>query len=112
MAKRLDSVYSPGSRGKLWYKLKQTETLDVVILAADWGSGRRRGWLSNYHLGVKRGDKYQIIGKTFKGLTDEEFEWITNYLQGIQIRESSFTVHVKPILVLEVAFNEIQRSPH
>jgi DNA ligase-1 len=112
MAKRLDSVYSPGSRGKLWYKLKRTETLDVVVLAADWGSGRRRGWLSNYHLGVKRGDKYQIIGKTFKGLTDEEFEWITNYLQGIRIRESSYTVHVKPKLVLEVAFNEIQRSPH
>ena len=112
MAKRLDSVYSPGSRGKLWYKLKPTETLDVVIVAADWGSGRRRGWLSNYHLGVKRGEEYQVIGKTFKGLTDEEFKWMTEHLQDIRVRESGHTVHVAPHLVVEVAFNEIQRSPH
>jgi DNA ligase-1 len=112
MAKRLDSVYSPGSRGKLWYKLKPTETLDVVVVAADWGSGRRRGWLSNYHLGVKHGDEYQVIGKTFKGLTDEEFKWMTEYLQGIRVSESSYTVQVQPKLVVEVAFNEIQRSPH
>jgi DNA ligase-1 len=112
MVKRLDSVYSPGSRGKLWYKLKPTEMLDVVIVAADWGSGRRRGWLSNYHLGVKRGDEYQVIGKTFKGLTDEEFKWMTEYLQGIRVSESSYTVQVQPKLVVEVAFNEIQRSPH
>lgn len=112
MAKRLDSVYSPGSRGKLWYKLKPTETLDVVVVAADWGSGRRRGWLSNYHLGVKRGEEYQVIGKTFKGLTDEEFKWMTEHLQGIMVKESGHTVHVAPALVVEVAFNEIQRSPH
>ncbi len=112
MAKRLDSPYSPGSRGKLWYKLKPTETLDVVVVAADWGSGRRRGWLSNYHLGVKRGEEYQVIGKTFKGLTDEEFKWMTEYLQEIRIRETGQTVHVAPTLVVEVAFNEIQRSPH
>ena len=112
MAKRLDSAYSPGSRGKLWYKLKPTETLDVVVVAADWGSGRRRGWLSNYHLGVMRDDEYQVIGKTFKGLTDEEFKWMTDYLQGIRVSESSYTVQVRPELVVEVAFNEIQRSPH
>ena len=111
MAKRLDSVYSPGSRGKLWYKLKPTETLDVVVVAADWGSGRRRGWLSNYHLGVKRGEEYLVIGKTFKGLTDEEFKWMTEYLQGIRVREAGHTVHVAPALVVEVTFNEIQRSP-
>lgn len=111
MAKRLDSVYSPGSRGKLWYKLKPTETLDVVVVAADWGSGRRRGWLSNYHLGVKRGEEYQVIGKTFKGLTDEEFKWMTDHLHDIRIREAGHTVYVAPSLVVEVAFNEIQRSP-
>ena len=112
MAKRLDSPYSPGSRGKLWYKLKPTETLDVVVVAADWGSGRRRGWLSNYHLGVKRGEEYQVIGKTFKGLTDEEFKWMTEHLQEIRVREAGQTVYVAPSLVVEVAFNEIQRSPH
>ncbi len=81
MAKRLDSPYSPGSRGKNWYKLKPVETLDVVVVAADWGSGRRRGWLSNYHLGVWSGEEYLVIGKTFKGLTDDEFKWMTEHLQ-------------------------------
>jgi DNA ligase-1 len=112
MAKRLESPYSPGTRGKNWYKLKLVETLDVVIVAVDWGSGRRRGWLSNYHLGVWDGEEYLVIGKTFKGLTDEEFRWITDYLQKIRVRESQNTVHVKPELVVEVAFNEIQQSPH
>ena len=112
MAKRLDSKYSPGARGKNWYKLKPVETLDVVIVAADWGSGRRRGWLSNYHLGVWSGEEYLVIGKTFKGLTDDEFKWMTDYLQGIRERESQYTVYVKPELVVEVAFNEIQKSPH
>ncbi len=112
MAKRLDSPYSPGARGKNWYKLKPVETLDVVIVAADWGSGRRRGWLSNYHLGVWNGEEYLVIGKTFKGLTDEEFKWMTEHLQQLRVRESEYTVHVKPELVVEVAFNEIQQSPH
>ncbi|MCB2172583.1 ATP-dependent DNA ligase, partial [archaeon] len=112
MAKRLDSPYSPGARGKNWYKLKPVETLDVVIVAADWGSGRRRGWLSNYHLGVWNGEEYLVIGKTFKGLTDEEFKWMTEHLQELRVRESEYTVHVKPELVVEVAFNEIQKSPH
>jgi DNA ligase-1 len=112
MAKRLDSLYSPGSRGKNWYKLKPVETLDVVIVAADWGSGRRRGWLSNYHLGVWNGEEYLVIGKTFKGLTDDEFRWMTDYLQNIRLKESEYTVYVRPMLVVEVAFNEIQQSPH
>ncbi|MCW4012684.1 MAG: ATP-dependent DNA ligase [Candidatus Bathyarchaeota archaeon] len=112
MAKRLDSSYSPGARGKNWYKLKPVETLDVVIVAADWGSGRRRGWLSNYHLGVWNGEEYLVIGKTFKGLTDEEFKWMTEHLQELRVRESEYTVYVKPELVVEVAFNEIQQSPH
>ncbi|MBT5642169.1 ATP-dependent DNA ligase [Candidatus Bathyarchaeota archaeon] len=112
MAKRLDSRYIPGKRGKLWYKLKTTESLDVVVVAADWGSGRRRGWLSNYHLGVHDGNEYLVIGKTFKGLTDDEFEWITKHLQSLKERETGHTVHVRPELVVEVAFNEIQKSPH
>ena len=112
MAKRLDSPYSPGSRGKNWYKLKPVETIDVVIVAADWGSGRRRGWLSNYHFGVWSGSEYLVIGKTFKGLTDDEFKWMTEHLQKIRVSESEYTVYVKPELVVEVAFNEIQKSPH
>ena len=112
MAKRLDSQYTPGSRGKAWLKIKPAETLDVVIAAADWGTGRRRGWLSNYHLAVWSGDEYLVIGKTFKGLTDAEFEWMTEKLLSIKRSETEFTVYVEPELVVEVAFNEIQRSPN
>lgn len=112
MAKRLDSPYTPGSRGKAWFKIKEAETLDVVVAAADWGSGRRRGWLSNYHLAVWDGDTPMVIGKTFKGLTDDQFRWMTETLQSLKVSESSYTVHVRPELVVEVAFNEIQRSPH
>ena len=112
MAKRLDSPYTPGSRGKAWFKIKEAETLDVVVAAADWGSGRRRGWLSNYHLAVWDGDTPMVIGKTFKGLTDVQFRWMTERLQSLKVSESSYTVHVRPELVVEVAFNEIQRSPH
>jgi DNA ligase-1 len=112
MAKRLDSVYSPGKRGKRWFKLKPVETLDLVVAAADWGYGRRTGWLSNYHLAARDGAEFRVIGKTFKGLTDEEFLWMTERLQTLKVRETSGTVHVRPELVVEVAFNEIQRSPH
>jgi DNA ligase-1 len=112
MAKRLDSDYTPGSRGKKWLKIKPLDTLDVVIVAADWGSGRRKNWLSNYHLGVWSGEEYLIVGKTFKGLTDEEFEWMTQYLLNTMESESKYTVKVHPRLVVEVAFNEIQKSPH
>ena len=111
MAKRLDGAYTPGSRGKAWLKIKAAETLDVVVAAAEWGSGRRRGWLSNYHLAVWEGSEAMVIGKTFKGLTDDEFRWMTERLQGLKTSESDYTVHVRPELVVEVAFNEIQRSP-
>jgi DNA ligase-1 len=111
MAKRLDSVYSPGKRGKRWFKLKPVETLDLVVAAADWGYGRRTGWLSNYHLAARDGGEFRVIGKTYKGLTDEEFLWITERLRALKVRETPGTVHVRPELVLEVAFNEIQRSP-
>ncbi len=113
MAKSLNSDYSPGARGKKWFKLKPADTLDVVIVAADRGSGRRVGWLSNYHLAVrdeKSGD-FLVIGKTFKGLTDSEFETITEQLQSLKVRESSYTVYVKPAIVAEVAYNEVQKSP-
>lgn len=112
IAKRLDSLYTPGSRGKAWFKLKPVESLDVVIKAAEWGSGRRRGWLSNYHLSVRHGDEYRVIGKTFKGLTDEEFRWMTEKLQRIKTSEERHLVNVYPVLVVEVEFNEIQKSPH
>jgi DNA ligase-1 len=111
MAKRLESGYTPGVRGKGWFKIKPVETLDLIVAAADWGSGRRRGWLSNYHLAARDGDAFKVIGKTFKGLTDEEFRWMTARLQGLKTNETEYTVHVRPEVVVEVAFNEIQRSP-
>ena len=114
MAKELGSTYTPGVRGKKWFKIKPAETLDVVIVAADWGSGRRRGWLSNYHLGVRDEDtgEFLVVGKTFKGLTDKEFTEITPRLLDLKTKETDYTVYVKPSIVVEVAFNEIQRSPH
>ena len=113
MAKSLNSDYSPGARGKKWFKLKPADTLDVVIIAADWGSGRRVGWLSNYHLAVRDEltGEFMVIGKTFKGLTDVEFDMITKRLQELKVKESRYTVHVKPSIVVEVAYNEVQKSP-
>jgi len=111
MAKRLDGRYTPGKRGKLWLKIKPVETIDVVIVAAEWGYGRRRGWLSNYHLAVRDGEGFAMIGKTFKGLTDQEFEWMTKKLQGMMTSEERWGVHVRPELVVEVDYNEIQKSP-
>ena len=113
MAKSLTSDYSPGARGKKWFKIKPADRLDVVIVAADWGSGRRVGWLSNYHLAVRDEDtgEYLVVGKTFKGLTDAEFDMITKRLQELKTRETKWTVHVKPEIVVEVAHNEVQKSP-
>jgi len=111
MAKRLDSAYTPGVRGKGWFKIKPVETLDLVIVAADWGYGRRSGWLSNYHFAARDGGEYRVIGKTFKGLTDEEFRWMTARLQELKVEETQYTVKVRPEVIIEVAFNEIQRSP-
>jgi DNA ligase 1 len=114
MAKALASDYTPGHRGKKWFKIKPAETLDLVIIAAEWGSGRRRGWLSNYHLGARNPDKggFDMLGKTFKGLTDEEFKQITKRLLALKLSENQWVVNVHPRIVVEVAFNEIQRSPH
>ena len=112
MAKALDSPYMPGNRGKLWFKIKPAETVDCVITAADRGSGRRRGWLSNYHLAVADGPGgFAPVGKTFKGLTDKEFTEMTARLKELQLADDGYTVTVKPEVVVEVAYNEIQRSP-
>jgi DNA ligase-1 len=113
MAKSLSSNYSIGARGKKWFKIKPADKLDVVIIAADWGSGRRVGWLSNYHLAVRDEDsgEFLVVGKTFKGLTDVEFETITKRLQELKTRDGGYTVYVKPAVVAEVAYNEIQKSP-
>ncbi len=114
MAKQLDSTYSVGKRGKKWFKIKPADHLDMAIVAAEWGSGRREGWLSNYWLAV-RDDKaggFQMIGKTFKGLTDAEFETMTEKLRGLATSEERWGFHVRPEVVVEVAYNEIQHSPH
>ncbi|MCS7094315.1 MAG: ATP-dependent DNA ligase [Thaumarchaeota archaeon] len=113
IAKDPDSRYLPGRRGAKWLKLKPPETLDVVIVAAEWGHGRRSGWLSNYHLAVRDvdGKGYAVVGKTFKGLRDDEFEWMTRRLMGLKTVERPWGIEVKPEVVVEVAFNEVQRSP-
>jgi len=113
IAKKLSSPYKPGRREKLWLKLKPAETLDLVIVAADRGHGRRTGWLSNYHLAAYNPEtgNFDVVGKTFKGLTDEEFEWITKRLLRLKLSDDGYTVRVKPEIVVEVAYNEIQKSP-
>ena len=114
MAKSLTSDYAPGARGKKWFKIKPAETLDVVIIAGEWGHGRRQGWLSNYHLAVRdeESGEYLVVGKTFKGLTDEQFIEMTQKLQSLKASEDNIAVYVKPKIVVEVAYNEIQKSPH
>jgi DNA ligase-1 len=113
MAKAIDAKYAAGARGQSWVKIKRARTLDLVILAAEWGSGRRKGWLSNLHLGARDSQKggFAMLGKTFKGLTDEMLAWQTQELLRLEIGRDSYTVHVKPELVVEIAFNEIQVSP-
>jgi DNA ligase-1 len=113
MVKHLASPYRPGVRGKSWLKVKHTMSLDLVILAADWGYGRRHGWLSNYHLAARDDETgaFLEVGKTFKGLTDEEFESMTQTLLGLETSREGGTVFVEPRVVVEVVFNEIQASP-
>jgi DNA ligase-1 len=114
MAKALDATYEAGRRGARWLKLKAADTLDLVILAAEWGHGRRRGWLSNLHLGARDPEAggFVMLGKTFKGLTDARLAWQTEKLLGLEIGRDAYTVHVRPELVVEVAFNDVQTSPH
>jgi DNA ligase-1 len=113
MAKALDAPYEAGRRGARWLKLKPAETLDLVVLAAEWGHGRRQGRLSNLHLGARdpEGGGFIMLGKTFKGLTDEVLAWQTGRLLALEIGRDAYTVYVRPELVVEVAFNDVQASP-
>jgi DNA ligase-1 len=112
MAKHLDSPYRPGVRGKAWLKIKHVISLDLVIVAADWGYGRRHGWMSNYHLAARDEDEgaFLEVGKTFKGLTDAEFTEMTERLLNLETHRRGGTVFVEPRVVVEVLFNEIQAS--
>jgi len=111
MAKDLASTYEPGGRGKRWFKLKAAETVDCVIIAVDRGSGRRQGWLSNYHLAVRDGETFADVGKTFKGFTDAQFVEMTERLWTLATADDGYTVRVRPEVVVEVEYNEIQKSP-
>jgi DNA ligase-1 len=114
MAKKLDSVYTPGVRGKGWLKVKSVlEPLDLVITAAEYGYGRRHGWLSDYYLGARDSEtgEFLNVGKTFKGLTDLEIIEMTKRLKAIAVRDEGHRVVVLPKIVVEVAYNEIQKSP-
>jgi DNA ligase-1 len=113
MAKSLDAPYAAGSRGSAWLKIKNVRTLDLVVLAAEWGSGRRRGWLSNLHLGARdsHGNGFVMLGKTFKGMTDELLHWQTGALLEREVRREGDILYVRPELVVEIAFNDLQESP-
>jgi len=111
MAKDLRSPYEPGGRGKRWLKLKTARSADCAIVAVDRGSGRRAGWLSNYHLAVRDGEGWAEVGKTFKGLTDREFAAMTERLWALALADDGYTVRVRPEVVVEVEYNEIQKSP-
>jgi len=113
MAKALDAGYAAGRRGSAWLKVKPARTLDLVILAAEWGSGRRKGTLSNLHLGARDAERggFVMLGKTFKGLTDAMLAWQTKRFLAIEIARDHYTVFVKPEVVAEIAFNDVQASP-
>jgi DNA ligase-1 len=113
VAKALSSPYTPGVRGKAWLKLKKAVSLDLVIVAADWGYGRRYGWLSNYHLAARDEEtgRFLPVGKTYKGFTDREFEEMTERLKRLKTGEAGGTVFVRPEVVVEVLFSEVQQSP-
>lgn len=112
MLKRLDSPYVPGMRGGHWMKLKRVKTLDLVIVAADYGYGRRHGWLSNYHLAGRdqASGEFRPVGKTFKGLTDAEFRKMTARLLALERSREGGTVLVEPRVVVEVAYSDLQKS--
>ncbi len=113
MAKNLQSPYTPGERGKQWLKLKPVHTLDLIIVASEWGYGRRHGWLSNQHLAARdeTTGEFLEVGKTFKGLTDQEMKTLTPRLLELKTHQTRGTVYVQPKIVVEVAFNNVQQSP-
>ena len=110
MVKALDAPWVAGRRGGDWLKVKPVHTLDLVVLAVEWGHGRRRGFLSNLHLGARDGDGWAMLGKTFKGLTDALLAWQTERLLALETHRDRSTVHVRPELVVEIAFDGVQRS--
>ena len=112
LVKSLEAPYAAGRRGAGWLKVKPRHTLDLVVLAAEWGHGRRRGWLSNLHLGARdpSGDGFVMLGKTFKGLTDAMLAWQTERLLELEVARDDWTVHVRPELVVEIAFDGVQTS--
>jgi DNA ligase-1 len=112
MVKLLSAPYAAGRRGSAWIKVKEARTLDFVVLAVEWGSGRRKGWLSNIHLGARdpATGGFVMLGKTFKGMTDEILKWQTKEFLEREVRRDGHIVYVRPELVVEVAFNEVQRS--
>jgi DNA ligase-1 len=114
MAKALHAPYEAGARGKSWLKVKSATTLDLVVLAAEWGNGRRQGWLSNLHLGARDpvNGGFVMLGKTFKGMTDRMLAWQTEQFLAREIGRDRHTVYVRPELVVEIAFNDLQASPH
>jgi DNA ligase 1 len=112
LVKALDAPYEAGRRGAAWVKVKPVHTLDLVVLGVEWGSGRRRGWLSNLHLGARGADGgFVMLGKTFKGLTDAMLAWQTEKLLSLEERRAGHVVYVRPELVVEVAFDGVQTSP-
>jgi DNA ligase-1 len=111
MVKALDAPYEAGRRGASWLKVKRAHTLDLVVLAAEWGHGRRHGWLSNLHLGARDPmGGFVMLGKTFKGMTDEMLTWQTERLLELETGRDDYTVFVRPALMVEVAFDGIQAS--
>ena len=118
VVKAIDAAYAAGRRGKAWIKVKPVLTYDLVVLGCEWGSGRRRGWLSNLHLGARdpagefgEPGGFVMVGKTFKGLTDELLRWQTAHFPEIETRRTASTVFVEPITVVEIAIDGVQRSP-
>ena len=126
IAKSREAGYAAGSRGSAWLKVKPARTLDLVVLAVEWGSGRRRGWLSNLHLGARGTERgggwgpqggsrpevpFVMLGKTFKGMTDEMLAWQTGKFLELEIGRDNYTVYVRPEVVVEIAFNDLQISP-
>ncbi len=112
VVKQVDATYEAGRRGGAWLKVKPAHTLDLVILAAEWGSGRRKGWLSNLHLGASNPEGgYVMLGKTFKGLTDEMLVWQTERFLEIEDHRDGHVVYLEPQIVYEIAFDGVQRSP-
>jgi DNA ligase-1 len=113
VVKSLATPYAAGRRGAGWIKVKPRHTLDLVVLAVEWGHGRRKGWLSNLHLGARDPETggWVMLGKTFKGLTDELLTWQTARLLELEDHRDDWTVHVRPELVVEIAFDGVQRSP-